>query len=192
MNDSIEALLVTDKVLSLSTCSLLPPEIATTAQIETELLRMFRDPYQLEKAERVQLICDLRSCVEAWPEMSDVRVLLGMALCVDFQAQEALEVLRQATQCAPDNFAARLKFGELLMRLRICDQAEEQTREAARLARNPMQSELAGKQAKQIRTMRREGVERGGITRFWSRIASWRSQIRPRGKSRSAAILSSR
>jgi hypothetical protein len=63
---------------------------------------------------------------------------------------------------APDNFLARLKFGELLMRLRVCRQAAEETHVAAKLASNPIQSELARKQAATIRTMRREGVERGG------------------------------
>ena len=50
-----------------------------------------------------------------------------MALCVDLQAQEALEANARGCQQAPDCFIARLKFGELLMRLRICDQAAEHT-----------------------------------------------------------------
>jgi hypothetical protein len=57
-----------------------------------------------------------------------------MALCVDLQAQEAMEELRQAVALAPECFVARLKFGELLMRLRICDQAAEHTEIAAQLA----------------------------------------------------------
>ncbi len=86
-----------------------------------------------------------------------------MALCVDLQVQEALEQLREATRQAPDCFIARLKFGELLMRLRICDQAAEQTQKAAELAANDVQADLARRQATTIRTMRREGIERGGL-----------------------------
>lgn len=134
------------------------------------LLRMFRDPRVLEPVERRVLIDRLREAVELQPHVAEVRVLLGMALCVDLQAQEALEQLRKATQLAPDCFIARLKFGELLMRLRICTQAAEETQMAARLATTATQSDLARRQAAQIRTMLREGIERGGYGGFLSRL----------------------
>jgi hypothetical protein len=53
-------------------------------------------------------------------------------------------------------------MGELWMRLRVCRQAEEHTRQAALLARNLAQADLARKQGAAIRKMLREGVERGG------------------------------
>ena len=109
------------------------------------------------------------------PRVPEVRVLLGMALCVDLQAQEAMEQLREAVNQAPDSFIARLKFGELLMRLRICDQAAEHTQRAAELATNDVQADLARRQATTIRTMRREGIERGGFT-------SLRAKLIPRSR----------
>lgn len=134
------------------------------------LVRMFRDPRVLEPGERSDLIARLRQALAFAPEVSEIRVLLGMALCVDLQAQEALEELRTATKQAPDCFIARLKFGELLMRLRVCDQAAEQTHRAAQLASNPIQSELARRQAATIRTMMREGIERGGYQGIFRRL----------------------
>ena len=104
------------------------------------------------------------------PQVPEVRVMLGMALCVDLQAQEAMEQMREAVKQAPDSFIARLKFGELLMRLRICDQAAEHTQKAAELASNDVQSDLARRQAATIRTMRREGIERGGFNSLRSRL----------------------
>jgi hypothetical protein len=127
------------------------------------LQRMFRDPRVLNPDERASLVAQLRSAVELEPQVPEIRVLYGMALSVDLQVQEALEQLRESTHRAPDCFVARLKFGELLMRLRICDQAAEQTQRAAELAVNDMQAELARRQATTIRTMRREGIERGGL-----------------------------
>ena len=109
---------------------------------------MFRDPYVLEKAERTELVEQLKSMVRAQPNLSELRVLLGMTLCVDNDPQAALEELRMAVTMAPDNFLARLKFGEILMRLRICDQAAEQTRQAALNAVNPVQSEMARRQGR--------------------------------------------
>ena len=147
------------------------------------LQRMFRDPRLLEPLERGDLIAQLRNAVELAPHVPEVRVLFGMALCVDLQPQEALEQMREAVRQAPDCFIARLKFGELLMRLRICDQAAEHTDEAARLASNAVQSDMARRQAATIRTMRREGVERGVI-------GSLRSKLTPRrGKSRQQDTL---
>jgi len=127
------------------------------------LQRMFRDPRVLEREERASIVTQLRGAVELEPHVPEIRVLYGMALCVDLQVQEALEQLRESTRQAPDCFVARLKFGELLMRLRICDQAAEQTQKAAELAVNDIQADLARRQAATIRTMRREGVERGGL-----------------------------
>ena len=127
------------------------------------LQRMFRDPRVLDTDERANLVAQLRSAVELEPQVPEIRVLYGMALSVDLQAQEAMEQLREATRQAPDCFIARLKFGELLMRLRICDQAAEHTQKAAELATNDVQADLARRQAATIRTMRREGIERGGL-----------------------------
>jgi cytochrome c-type biogenesis protein CcmH/NrfG len=137
----------------------------------TNLLeRMFRDPRVLEQHERHDLVAQLRSAVELAPQVAELRVMLGMALCVNLEVQDAMEELREAVQLAPDNFIAQLKFGELMMRLRICDKAAEHTQQAARLAENAIQSELARKQAATIRTMMREGIERGGYSSFISRL----------------------
>ena len=56
------------------------------------------------------------------------------------------------------------------MRLRVMDKAEEHTRLAALLSQSMAQSELARRQAATIRTMKREGIERGGYKTPWSKI----------------------
>lgn len=154
------------------------PDVLMPAATRT-LERMFRDPRVLEPHERQDLVAHLRQAVELAPQLPEVRVLLGMALSVDLQAQEAMEELRTAVNQAPDCFIARLKFGELLMRLRICDQAVEHTHRAAQLAVNAPQSEMARRQAAQIRTMMREGIERGGYAGFWSRLVRFGRKSAP-------------
>jgi hypothetical protein len=126
-----------------------------------QLLRMFRNPSLLERQERAELVAQLKESVALEPHIPELRVLLGMALCVNFDGQSAMEELREACNLAPDSFIAQLKFGELLMRLRVCDQAAEHTRIAAELATTSLQAELARRQATTIRTMQREGIERG-------------------------------
>lgn len=137
------------------------------------LQKMFRDPRVLEPQERGDLIAQLRNAVELAPQVAETRVLLGMVLSVDLQVHPAMEELREAVKIAPDSFIARLKFGELLMRLRVLDQAAEHTQEAVRLAANSVQSELARRQAATIRTMRREGIERGGYKNLLPRFLSF-------------------
>ena len=156
---------------------------------QTQLVRMFRDPRLLEPDERVELIAQLREAVSLQPAVPELRVLLGMALCVNFEAQTALEEFRESISLAPDSFIAHLKFGELLMRLRICSQAAEETRIAAELASSPLQSELARRQAATIRAMQREGVERGGYGKVLSVLSrACRLFVRPQPGRRSAAL----
>src|SRR5713226_4912533 len=132
------------------------------AKTQVSLLRMFADPYLLEKQERAELVHGLRECVRAHPEVSELRVLYGMALCVDFKVENAIEELREGVRLAPDSFIAHLKMGELWMRLRVIEKAEEHTHQAALLARNMMQSELARRQAATIRTLVHNGIKRDG------------------------------
>ena len=147
------------------------------------LLRMFADPYVLDKAQRADLVGQLRECVHAIPRVPELRVLFGMALCVNFEVPDAIEELREGVRLAPDSFIAHLKMGELWMRLRVIDKAEEHTRRAALLAANRVQAELARRQGASIRAMKHAGIERGGyqspwtlVTRFARRLARRQSR----------------
>jgi tetratricopeptide (TPR) repeat protein len=155
-----------------------PAPLSLPAMLEPEtsnlLQRMFRDPSLLDAPERKDLIAQLKSAVELAPQVAEVRVLFGMALCVDLQVHPAMEQMREAVNLAPDNFIAQLKFGELLMRLRICDQAAEHTHQAARLASNSVQSEMARRQAATIRGMQQSGIERGGYAGLLPRLLPFR------------------
>lgn len=134
------------------------------------LLRMFADPYLLQPQEREVLVSELCGHVAAQPRRAELRVLLGMALCVALLPEQALEELREAVLLAPEFFLAHLKLGELYMRLRIMEQAAVETEIAGRLAGHPAQRELARRQAKQIRGMRRHGILR---TAFAFSSRSW-------------------
>src|SRR5258705_11381409 len=92
-----------------------------SSQTQGLLLRMFADPYLLEKEERSDLVDQLRECVTQFPEVSELRVLLGMALCVNFDVHPAIEELKESVRLAPNSFIAQLKLGELWMRLRVCN-----------------------------------------------------------------------
>jgi hypothetical protein len=132
------------------------------------MLRMFADPNVLDKAQRADLVTDLRECVQAHPQVSELRVLLGMALCVNFEVPDAIEELREGVRLSPGSFIAQLKMGELWMRLRVMDKAEEHTHRAALLAENRVQAEMARRQRASIRAMKHAGIERGGYKSPWT------------------------
>jgi hypothetical protein len=127
--------------------------------------RMFANPNSLVKEDRTALVSHLRECVVLHPKVSELRVLYGMALCVNLDAHEAIEQLGEAVALAPDSYIAHLKMGELWMRLRVCNKAADHTHQAELLAENLAQAELARRQAATIRQMLREGIERGGYSR---------------------------
>ncbi|MGC8550386.1 MAG: hypothetical protein ACP5M4_11855 [Acidobacteriaceae bacterium] len=162
------------------------------APARTQLMRMFRDPNVLERPERAELVKHLKEAVALEPQVPELRILLGMALCVNFDGQSAMEELRQACALAPDSFIAQLKFGELLMRLRICDQAAEHTQIAAELATTPLQAELARRQATTIRTLQREGIERGGYGKALNIFRFALGRFGPRAEKQDAIAVSAR
>lgn len=131
---------------------------------QRNLLRMFADPRVLAKEEIAELVEQLGDCVEQHPSVADLRVLYGMALCVNLDAQEAMEELGQACRLNPQSYIAHLKMGELWMRLRVIDKAQHHTHEAAKLAQNLAQSDLARRQAAAIRAVLQNGIERPGFT----------------------------
>ena len=158
-------------------------------QTQGLLLRMFADPYILEKDQRASLVAQLRDCVTHHPEVSELRVLLGMALCVNLDAQAAIEELRESVRLAPNSFVAQLKLGELWMRLRVVDKAEEHTRLAALLSQSLAQSELARRQAATLRTMKREGIERGGYKSPFGKVTHLFRRLWTRQRSEPSTAL---
>ncbi len=150
---------------------------------QVQLLRMFADSSVLEKEERAELVRELRECVKANPQVSDLRVLFGMALCVNFEVPDAIEELREGVRLAPNSFIAKLKMGELWMRLRVMDKAEEHTHRAALLAGNRVQAELARRQGASIRAMKHAGIERGGYKSPWTIVTRVVRRLRRRESS---------
>lgn len=160
----------TDIEMSVSERSVIPAShtalglAALPAKARNLVTRMFTDAHLLEPQDRQDLVRYLRVARAANPQSSNLRVVLGMALCVNYQVPEAIDELEEGARLAPESFIAHLKLGELWMRLRVCEKAEKHTRQAGLLAGNPLQADLARKQAATLRTLVHNGIERGGYT----------------------------
>ncbi len=163
--------------LTSSALAVIPPNT------QVLLSRMFADPYILEKPDRAELVSELRECVKANPQVSELRVLFGMALCVNFEVPDAIEELREGVRLSPNSFIAQLKMGELWMRLRVMEKAEEHTHRAALLAGNHVQAELARRQGASIRAMKFAGIERGGYKSPWTLVTRIVRRLRRRESS---------
>jgi hypothetical protein len=144
-----------------------PPLSLASVPVRTQglLSRMFADPRVLSNSESADLVAQLRECVTQNPESSDLRVIFGMALCVNLDVHTAMEELGEAVRLAPQSYIAHLKMGELWMRLRVMNKAKDHTHQAALLAQNLAQSEMARRQAATIRAMMQKGIERPGFSR---------------------------
>ena len=164
--------------------------VPVTRETQALLGRMFADPRTLEKHEKLELIAQLRAAVEEHPTVSELRVLFGMALCVNLQAQDAMEELAEAVSLAPDSFIAHLKMGELWMRLRVCDKAVDHTNYAAKLAENLAQADLARRQSATLRELMRNGIDRNGYRTPWLSLSRFkRLWSRNRGEAEALATV---
>jgi hypothetical protein len=131
----------------------------------------------------------LRECVAANPDVAELRVVLGMALCVNFEVPDAIEELREGVRLNPNSFMAHLKMGELWMRLRVMDKAADHTKQAALLAGNMAQSELARRQAASIRAMKQSGIESGGYKSPWTSVTRVARRLLTRNRNEALATV---
>jgi hypothetical protein len=81
-------------------------ENTTNLPSDRLLARMFTDPCLLEPEERRALMNQLQQAVAQYPEIGELRVLLGMALCVNLEVERGIDELRAAVTLTPGSFVA--------------------------------------------------------------------------------------
>jgi tetratricopeptide (TPR) repeat protein len=118
----------------------------------------WRDPHEVSPEELGQYIARLEQTCLDRPKLVEARVMLGVAYAMNFEVYKSIDALELATQLEPDHFWAQFKYAELQYRLRALARAEEETKKAVELARNPWELSLVRKQQQEIRRMRREGA----------------------------------
>jgi tetratricopeptide (TPR) repeat protein len=118
----------------------------------------WRDPYSVSPKDLAVYIEQLEAACAANPASADLRTCLGMAHAVNYDVYRSMDALEEARDLDPDNFWAQLKYAELHYRLRALNRAEAETRQAAELARTPLQLAIARKQMKEIRELQHSSV----------------------------------
>src|SRR4029077_15034291 len=117
-----------------------------------------RDPQTVSPADLALQVRRLEELCEQHPKSADLRTCLGIAHAVNYDVYKSMDALEEAIALDPFNFAAQLKYGELLYRLRVLNRAEDETLKAVNLAGNPIQLAIARKQLAEIRVLRRHST----------------------------------
>jgi tetratricopeptide (TPR) repeat protein len=118
----------------------------------------WRDPHTVPAGDIQASIQKLEQACLAEPRSADLRTCLGMAYAVNFEVSKSMDALESAVALDPVNFWAQLKYAELHYRLRVLNRAEEETRKALNLAKDPFQMSIARKQLQDIRTLKHSCV----------------------------------
>jgi hypothetical protein len=120
----------------------------------------WRDPSSVPPEKVAELVSSLEiACIED-PQNAGLRTFLGMAYAMNYDVPQSMDALEEACRMKPENFFARLKYSELLFRLRIADRAEEETIRALELANSGWELSLAREQLSEIRRLKRKGATR--------------------------------
>ena len=118
----------------------------------------WRDPHSVPPEQLAAVIASLKEACALNPTNVDVRVCLGIAYAMNYNAYESMDILEEARTLGPTNFMAQFKFAELNYRLRALHVAEAETLRALELATTPWELAQARHQLNDIRRMTREGT----------------------------------
>ena len=125
----------------------------------------WRDPHTVSPERLAAIIGSLEEACAQDPASADLRVCLGMAHAMNYDAYASMDALEQARAIDPTNFLAQFKFSELLYRLRALHRAETETLHALELAETHWEFAQARRQLSEIRRLAREGSMKPGWTK---------------------------
>ena len=125
----------------------------------------WRDPQSVSPTELRAYVTFLETACEENPQSADLRTCLGMAYAMDYQIYKSSGALELAIELDDTHFFARMKYAELLYRLRALPRAEEEAGKALDVAGNLWEIGLARKQLQEIRKLIHDGTRRPEFTK---------------------------
>jgi len=120
----------------------------------------WRDPQSVSPAELKSYVAFLEKACNENPRSADLRTCLGMAYAMDYQIYKSSDALELAIELDETHFFARMKYAELLYRLRALPRAEEEAKKALDVAGNMWEIGLARKQLQEIRKLIHNGTQK--------------------------------
>jgi tetratricopeptide (TPR) repeat protein len=137
------------------------PGVLAPGPAVTQLPAMpWRDPYSVPPEKLAEAIASLHEACALNPANAELRICLGMAYAMNYDAYRSLDALEEARVLAPQNFLAQFKYAELFFRLRALDRAQTETTSALELAGNAWELAQARHQLSEIRRLLREGTQK--------------------------------
>ncbi|MDP9339452.1 MAG: hypothetical protein M3P45_11340 [Acidobacteriota bacterium] len=120
----------------------------------------WRDPHSVPPEKLAEVIASLKEACALNPANAELRICLGMAHAMNYDAYRSMDALQEARSLAPQNFLAQFKYAELFFRLRALDRARTETARALELAGNAWELSQARHQLSEIRRLLREGTQK--------------------------------
>lgn len=120
----------------------------------------WRDPHSVPPEKLAGIIASLKEAAALEPTNVDLRICLGLAHAMNYDAYRSMDALEEARRLDPLNFLAQFKYAELYFRLRALDRAREETHRALELAANGWELQQARSQLSEIRRLLREGTQK--------------------------------
>lgn len=125
----------------------------------------WRDPQAVPKDQLLRFIAELEETCRTSAPSADLQTCLGIAHAMNLDVYRSMDALEEAVRIDGENFLARLKLGELFLRLRVLGRAEEETRYALALARNHLELDLARRQLQSLRDRKGKGLLRTRLSK---------------------------
>jgi hypothetical protein len=119
------------------------PRTQTCTCGAAELVAQWQDPVRVSPSELDAYIRTLEEACVGDPASADLLTCLGVAHAAKSEPASAQLAFERALAADPEHFFARLRYSELLLRLRKFDSAEGHTRLASHAARNRAESAMA-------------------------------------------------
>jgi hypothetical protein len=137
------------------------PEVLSFGPAVSQLPALpWRDPHSVPPEKLAGVIASLNEACALNPTNAELRICLGMAHAMNYDAYRSMDALEEARLMAPQNFLAQFKYAELFFRLRALDRARKETTGALELAGNAWELAQARHQLSEIRRLLREGTQK--------------------------------
>ncbi len=150
-----------EMVLTREAAQVIPVPSSLPLERPSRLLPVpWRDPHSVSPAERKSYVAFLEQACEQDPKSADLRTCLGMAYAMDYQVYKSSDALERAIELDETHFFARMKYAELLYRLRALPRAEAEAKKALDVAGNNWEIGLARKQLQEIRKLLHDSTQR--------------------------------
>lgn len=158
---------MTDPILEMPVTTAL--QTVETSELSVPALADFHEGLaMMEAGQGREAVTALTRCVEQAPTFTTGHIWLGLAHAVSCNVYPAIDHLEQATQLAPDNFAAHYTLAKYYFTLRVTNKGFDSAQRALECATTSQQRVALSQLLQKERERSRNGIARPLFNRKFS------------------------